>query len=259
MEQAYSFYLSERWCRSGNGRIFCQLFLPDSGPLRRPLVILSHELGVDHRSVEPYARQLAAAGYGACCFDFCGGTVGGNRSDGDTTVMSIATEAEDLTAVLNAAADWDFVDPDRIVLLGASQGGVAAAMVAGRTEKPLAGLVLLYPALSAFHDIHARFAALEDVPETFELFDGWIRVGRNYAADIWDMDWEAMLTRCPAGALLLHGNRDKTVDLAYSRRAAELLPECRFCVIDRGGHGFYGRRFEAAMGEILEYLRTHLR
>lgn len=33
------------------------------------------------------------------------------------------TEVSDLEVVMDAASGWDFVDEDRIVLLGTSQGG----------------------------------------------------------------------------------------------------------------------------------------
>ena len=65
-----------------------------------PLVIFSHELGNDHTSGERYAKRLAEAGYAAYVFDFCGGTVSGNKSDGSNNTMSILTEASDLEAVL---------------------------------------------------------------------------------------------------------------------------------------------------------------
>ncbi len=89
----------EIWVQSGEHRIYGVAYVPGTGG-RAPLVIFSHELGNDHTSGERYAERLAAAGYAAYVFDFCGGTVGGNRSDGSNKQMSVLTEASDLEAVL---------------------------------------------------------------------------------------------------------------------------------------------------------------
>ena len=114
--------------QNGEFRIYGIAYVPDTDG-KHPLVIFSHELGNDHTSGERYAERLAEAGYAAYVFDFCGGTVGGNQSDGSNQEMSILTEAADLEAVLAASKSWDFVDPDRIVLLGGSMGGLVTTVV----------------------------------------------------------------------------------------------------------------------------------
>ena len=43
--------------------------------------------------------------------------------------MSTLTEASDLETVLEASKSWDFVDLDRIVLLGGSMGGLVTTVV----------------------------------------------------------------------------------------------------------------------------------
>ena len=125
-EVAYA--TQEIWVQNGDNRIYGVAYVPASEADRKlPLVIFSHELGNDHTSGERYAEKLAEAGYASYVFDFCGGTVGGNRSDGSNNEMSILTEASDLEAVLASAKTWDFVDPDKIVLLG----GVSCAVCKG--------------------------------------------------------------------------------------------------------------------------------
>ena len=77
-----------------------------------------------------YAELMASHGLAVYCFDFCGS--GGFHSDGKMTEMSLITEATDVGTVLQAAKEWDFVDPDKIILLGECQGGAASAIVADR-------------------------------------------------------------------------------------------------------------------------------
>jgi len=144
-----------------------------------------HEAGVR------YAERLAAYGYAAYVFDFCGGSAGGtqNRSDGSNSEMSVLTEASDLSAVLDAAKAWPFVDSDKIFLLGGSQGGLVTIITGCERQDELAGMMLMYPALSAKADSQANsYASPEDVP----LFGGWMHVGRNYITDLWQVD----LTSC---------------------------------------------------------------
>ena len=120
----------EIWVQNGDDRIYGVAYVPAAEDGKKvPLVIFSHELGNDHTSGERYAERLAEAGYAAYVFDFRGGTVGGNRSDGSNSEMSILTEASDLESVLAAAKTWDFVDPDKIVLLGGSMGGLVTTVV----------------------------------------------------------------------------------------------------------------------------------
>ncbi|MBQ9009977.1 MAG: hypothetical protein IJ088_11705 [Clostridia bacterium] len=83
-------------------------------------------------------------------------------------------------------------------------------------------------------------------------------MGGNYARDIWDLDIYAELAAYPGKVLLLHGDRDYTVDLAWSERAAEVIPECEFHVISNGGHEFFGQPFEEAVSYILNYLTENV-
>ena len=253
-EAEYAYHTQEIWCENNGNRIYGIAYIPDTVEEKKPLVIFSHELGNSHTTGIPYAERLAEAGYAAYTFDFCGGTVGGNRSDGYTVGMSIMTEVSDLETVLNTAATWDFVDPERIVLLGGSQGGAVTALTGCRNQDKTAGMMLMYPAFSAVDDVHSQFTSLDDVPEEYGMFGGWVRVGRNYAADIWDLDFYEELARYEGDVLLLHGDRDSTVNISYSERAAEVIPHCEYHVIKNGGHEFFNSQFEEAITYILSYM-----
>ena len=177
----------EIWVQNGDDRIYGVAYVPEAEDGKKvPLVIFSHELGNDHTSGERYAERLAEAGYAAYVFDFRGGTVGGNRSDGSNSEMSILTEASDLESVLAAAKTWDFVDPDKIVLLGSSMGGLVTTVVGSTHQDEIAGMILMYPALSAKDDSGAeQYQSEDDIPEDVSLFGGWIHVGKNYITDLW--------------------------------------------------------------------------
>lgn len=74
-----------------------------------------------------------------------------------------------MEAVLLSAQEWEFVDPDRIALMGASQGGMASAVAASRHADEFSGLILLYPALIVRDAVREEFASLDDIPEKIQL------------------------------------------------------------------------------------------
>ena len=251
-----SYRTEEIWCDNGGSRIYGVAYIPEAEG-RFPLVIFSHEMGNNHEPGVRYAERLAAHGYATYVFDFRGGSAGGtqNRSDGSNPEMSVLTEASDLSAVLDAAKAWPFVDSGKIFLLGGSQGGLITLITGCERQDELAGMMLMYPALSAKADSRAdSYASTEEVPEDVPLFGGWMHVGRNYITDLWKVDFDQLLASYRGKLLLLHGDRDGTVDVSWSEQALEIIPDCEFHVIPGGGHEFYGQPFEVAMGYILSYI-----
>ena len=250
--------IREIWCEREGKRIFGRAYVPKKAG-RVPLVIFCHELGRNHTVGIPYAERLCAAGFAVYLFDFCGGSVGvENRSDGCNLDMSVITESRDVAAVLDAARSWDFVDPARVALLGASQGGIAGMLAASREIERIRRIVMLYPPLMIADGARRQFGSRDAIPEQFEMFSGWITVGRAYADDMWDVDFFDALSHFEKPILLLHGARDHTADPAHSRRAAALIPDCEFHIIPGAGHHFAGEPFEEAMGYIEAFLRPML-
>lgn len=232
-------------------RIYGIAYIPDTEEEKVPLVICSHGLGGSYRSNAAYAEQLAGHGIAAYCFDFRGG--GGSASEGDTTEMSVMTEVSDLEVVMDAASGWDFVDEDRIVLLGTSQGGIVSAIAAARHTDSISGLVLMYPAFLVSDAIHEQFNSLEDVPDSFRF--NWITAGRPYAEDMWDYDIYEEIGNYTDKVLLLHGSADSIVPLSYSDRAAQVYEDVEYHVIEGAGHGFSGSAFDEAVRYVFDYLQ----
>lgn len=252
-----SYTTREITVQNGDKKIYGIAYLP-AGEEKHPLVIFSHELGNSHTSGTRYAEKLAEAGYAAYTFDFCGGTVGGNQSDGNNVGMSVMTEVSDLEAVIKDTENWEFADTSEIYLLGGSQGAVVTAVTGCRNEEKIQGMMLMYPPLILPDDMHERFASKEEIPEEFDMFGGWIHVGRNYAADIWDLNVYDELSKFQKDVLLLHGDADHTVDISVSEKAAELIPHCEFYTVKGGGHEFFNAQFEDAMAQILAWLSEHM-
>ena len=259
-EAMMDYRTEEIWCRNGADSIYGIAYIPETDA-KVPLVIFSHELGNNHESGIRYAERLARNGYAAYVFDFRGGSAPGtpNRSSGTSHGMSVLTEASDLETVLEAAKGWSFADSDRIFLLGGSQGGLVTIIAGSRHQDEIAGMMLMYPALSAKEDHSVnRYQTKEEVPDDVGLFGGWMHVGSNYITDLWEIDFNAMLASYSGKVLLLHGDRDGTVPLRWSEEAAEIIHDCEFHLISGGGHEFFGQPFEDAFAHILSYLDSRI-
>ena len=252
----HGLYSTEEMYVDNNGaRIYGVAYIPHSPEGKRPMVLYSHGLGGSHEGGVDYARHLAENGYGAFVFDFRGGTAGGNKSDGDTTQMSVLTEASDLEAVLHAARSWDFVDASKIVLLGASQGGAVSALVAGRHESEVAGAILMFPAMTIGNFFRNRFGSIDAAPEVVEMSGGWLTLGKRYVEDIWDVDFYGEIADFKKPLLILHGDADDTVPLSVSERLHALIPQSEYMVVPGGGHEFNGEYFDIAIEDILDFMR----
>lgn len=251
----YKYNITEIWCENSGQKIYGVAYMPEVDG-KVPLVIYAHELCHTHEAGSGYARELASYGIAVYTFDFRGGSYD-SKSDGKTTEMSVMTGVSDLEAVIADAKIWDFVDTDKIYLLGGSQGGMSAAVMAERHPEVVAGLMLLYPAFVIPDVVHDQFHSLKNVPEQFDWM-GWIMVGKNYASDVWDYDPYRQMKNYPGPVLILHGDRDMLVDISYSQKAAEHYPNVSLHMIEGAGHIFSGPSFQLAVEFILNFLQTEL-
>lgn len=232
--------------------IYAELYLPNEGGPAYPTVLLAHGFAGTLRNMEPYAQALAENGFAACVFDFCGGS-NDSRSDGDTRQMSVLTEVGDMGFVLDSLLASDLVDKDRLYLMGESQGGLVAALLAAQRAEEVCALVLLYPALAIPENARAQYADAASVPETAYVFG--TAVGRVYYTDVLELDAYAEIAAFTGPVLLIHGSADIIVPLSCSQRAAEVYADAELTVLDGAGHGFYDEACASAASEVVAFLR----
>lgn len=247
----YEYKTFEKWCENNGQKIYGIAYVPEITE-KVPLVIFAHELCNTHAAGTEYAKRLASNGIAVYTFDFRGGSYD-SRSDGETTSMSVMSEASDLEAVIAEAKTWDFVDAGKVALLGGSQGGMAAAVAAERNLEDVKGLMLLYPAFVIQDNLYRQFSSLDSVPEQFKLLDR-IMVGKNFASDVWDYDLFGRMKSYTRPVLLMHGDEDSVVDVSYAKKAAECYPDVRLHIIKGADHSFVGSDFDLVMDYILDYL-----
>ncbi len=160
--------------------------------------------------------------------------------------------------MLDFVKGLDFVDPGRITLAGCSQGGFASALAAAEREDEVERLVLYYPALCIPDDarrgqmINAKFDPAH-VPEQFRAL--FVRLGAKYALDAQGLDPFREICGFSKPVLIVHGTKDKLVDISYSRRAAREYPNCRLAEVN-GDHGFIFSGFIQGKKATAEFLRS---
>ena len=242
-------------CSRDSLRLRGSMFRPAEGE-RFPVAVVSHEFMANRLFTMRYARLLASLGYAAFCFDFSGGCIVG-ASQGRTTDMTVFTEMEDLKAVIAYAKAQPYADPDRLLLMGCSQGGLVTALTAAEPGEQAEAIILFYPALSIPDDarkgsmMSTRFDP-KNIPETMRC--GPMKLGRAYAASVLELDPFSVIPAYRGDVLLVHGSADHLVDISYSERAYDayrasaeaalkagqitVMPHLAFHEVDGAGHIF---------------------
>ena len=250
--ERYTVQTREISYESNGHRIYGVARIPDTGD-RVPTVIFSHGFGANHDQESTFQERLAASGVAVYAIDFSGG--GSGQSEGQMLEMSVMTEKADLEGALGVIQNQNFVDKDNVFLVGASQGGVVSTLTALDHQDQIRGLILLYPAFSLFDDAHSRFDSQASIPNTSSLFG--LTVGRNYFADIWDVDIFERMTDYQGPVTIFHGDRDDIVPYSYAERASQTFPQAELTRIEGAGHGFSSSEQESIVRAVQTFIRRH--
>lgn len=230
------------------------LHLPSS---RRnaPLVIFSHGYNGNMNDFSGFADLLAENGIAAYRYNFCGGSVNAQKTL-KTTEMTLFTEAEDLEAVLCDLRQHPAIDMQNVFLFGGSQGGLVTAMVAAKYRQDVKGMILLFPALCIADNWRERFPSDADIPDGATLWG--MKLGRIFFESIRRFDPFPLLGEFPRDVLILHGEKDEVVPIAYSERAQKTFPHARLIAFPEEGHGFSPPGNAEAARLLLDFLKAHI-
>ncbi|ABR75426.1 alpha/beta hydrolase [Actinobacillus succinogenes] len=238
-------------------QIYGKAYRPENMQGKVPLVIFAHELSKTHATMEAYAKSLAEHGVAAYVFDFRGGSAE-SKSAGKTTEMSVKTEMRDLQEVIEAAKKWDFVDGNKIVVVGGSQGGVVSALTAAQNPQDIAGLILMYPAFVLEDDAKKFAPDVSKLPSEIN-YRGWIPLGRDYFDVAKNLDLFSKIGNYTKPVLIIHGDADDIVPMSYINKARSSYQagNAEIAVIKGGKHIFENENHHRqALQQMLGYLRT---
>lgn len=232
-------------------RVGGKLFLPEGKQGESPAVIFCHGLGGTWEDFVPYARAAARRGVICCSFDFCGGHYGESLSGGERSDNTIRTELLDLAAVYGALAERPDVDPDQILLMGGSQGGLVAALYAAEHPDDIKALGLMFPAFNLPEMVRMYvniYGGLDKLPASvsYMSFTFW----RPYLVDAYDIYPFRVINKFEGPVLILHGDSDSLVPVSYSDKAVKTYKNASLVVLPNQGHGFT----EAGVEKAIDYL-----
>lgn len=243
--------VEEVWIRNGERNLYGVLSRPAKGAEKQPVFIVSHGFNGTHHFGMNYFPLLNEMGYQCFAFDFACGSVN-SRSDSNTMEMSILDECSDLKAVVSHFRSQPDVDPERIVLLGESQGGLVSALVADELADEISRLILIFPALCIPDNWNHRYPDVADIPDTTRLWD--VPMGRRFFTEIRDLDVFERMERFDNPVIIIQGDQDPVVSLEDSKRAAELYDDASIYVIEGAGHGFRPEEFDESLEQIKNFL-----
>ena len=230
-------------------------------------VILCHGFMSAAPEMEPYAAALAKAGYCAFVFEFAGGSHG-SLSTGETTDMSILTEVADLEAVMDYVKSLDFIDFDRLIIGGGSQGGFVSGLTAAKHPDLVKKLILMYPALCIPDDCRAgkNFDMEYDPQNIPDVIEGkFMKMSGNLPREMIGVDAVDTISSFPGEILLVCGEKDPIVNYSYMTQlvAAVLLKRgCRklagsgleFFPVRDAEHGFKPHEQDWVICRMLNWL-----
>ena len=244
------------------GNISAEMLLPRSFDKEHDhceLVILMHGF-LGSMKAAPLgflSRMLVKHGYAILRFDFDGY----GKSDGLQRDNTVPKMIEDAKAVWDYASDLSYVD--QIILLGHSQGGVVAGMLAGRLEKagtPPAGLIQLAPAsILKEYARKGRFLSVRcdpiNPPETINVYG--FEMGREYILSAQNLPIEEESSWFTGPVCLIHGTWDIIVPLTCSKEYDANYRNSELHIISGTEHVFLFHR-HIVRRLIIDFLRLFL-
>lgn len=245
--------VSSLWIENGDRQIYGVLNRPIGKGERMPIAIVAHGFNGTHHFAQDYFDPLAALGIMTYAFDFPCGSIH-SRSDSNTMNMSIFDEQSDLRAIVNYFRRQPYVDPNRIILIGESQGGLVSALTAAQMNKEVSQLVLIYPALCIPDNWNERYPRLEDIPDTTLLWN--VPLGRRFFEEVKPLKVFDRIGKFKQPVLIIQGDADQVVSMDDSHRAVKTYKNARLHVIPGAGHGFKPQERQEAIQVITDFLQV---
>lgn len=242
----------ELHCTYGECDLFGTLYTPANGRSKHPTVILSHGFNCIGKDMTDVAMQLAQNGIMAYTFDFQGGSTR-SASTGDTTLMSITTEQEDLRQVIDMISAMESCDTEKLYLYGESQGGFVSALTGSEMPDRISGMFLVYPAFSIMDDW--RKMDPETMTEPFN-FNG-VTLSRAFYDGLPEFDVYERIADFTNYVHIYQGTNDFVVALSYAEKIDGIFPDSELTVVEGAGHGFGGNDRQMVKDTVCEYFTSN--
>lgn len=210
-----------------------------------PMVILCHGFGAnkdEHQGMmKAIADSLLFEGVGSIRFDFNGH----GESEGAFSEMTVLNEIEDAKCIYRYVRSLPY--SGEISVLGHSQGGVVASMVAGQLgADSISRVVLLAPAAVLREDAlrgNTMGKTYDPInpPAEIPLF-GPVVLGGDYVRTARDLPIYETACRYTGPVSIIHGTDDRVVPYSFGVCYDREYPNSELHLLEGDDHGF-SRRF----------------
>lgn len=218
------------------------------------LAILMHGFTANKNTdlLKQIAQNLKDEGIASLRFDFNGH----GESDGKFENMTVMNEVEDANAVLEYVMKDDKVR--NIYLLGHSQGGVVASILAGLYPDIIKKLVLMAPA-AALHDdalvgdTQGVSYDPKHIPTAVPFRDK--KLGGFYLRIAQALPIYQLSQRYAGPAVVIAGTNDQVVNPMYAKKYNTLYADSKLELIKDADHSFTGPYKDIAAKFASEFLK----
>jgi len=237
--------------------------IPQGPPgTRWPTAVFVHGFTSNRLELPDFVRMsrlLEENGIASVRFDLSGH----GESDGDFFDVTVTGEIAETRAVIQAVRTLDFVDAERIGLVGMSMGGVVAGIVAAE-EPGIGALCLWSPAAVAPFEIgkgylKGRSLAAEIEEKGYFDADGH-RMSASHVEDIAALDVYGRSGRYTGPVHILHGDKDGIAPLEYARRYLDHYDgNAELQIVEGADHAWGTVPHRTTLHQsTLRFLRRHL-
>ena len=209
-----------------------------------PMVIMMHGFGGNKGGGERktlfdvIADKLEAQGIASIRFDFNGH----GESEGEFWQHTVPNEIEDALQVFEYVRDLRYVST--VSVLGHSQGGVVASMVAGKLGAEIKSAVLMAPAAVLRDDairgstFGASYDPLNLEGDWIELMGGRQKLGAEYIRTAFNLPIYETAANFKGPLCVIHGTGDRVVPYTYGVRYTEQSNNAELYILHGEDHGF---------------------
>ena len=247
-----------------HGRLKAIIQKPELQPGEKcPMVVFCH--GFSGRKEGPLfelvADTLQAHGIASIRFDFNGH----GESEGEFVDMTVPNEIEDAKKVVEYVSSLSYVSD--LAIVGHSQGGVVASMLAGQLSeelgKPAFKAVALMAPAAVLRDDAIRGNTMGKQYDPFnpgeyvELWGG-LKLGADYIRTAFSLPIYETAAKYQGSALVIHGNADRVVPYTYGERFHQIWPNSELVIQEYYDHGFTQNMYRTT-DIVSEYLIRQLK